>query len=750
MILFAPLQYSVLITAQLNTTPKRLTMAVCMTFLSNSMVYSQQRLAAETLQEQTETVRLPTIDLVAEQDNRIGAVYGYVAQDSTSGSKSATTVLESPQSIAVVTRKQIEMQPGTSTSQALRYSAGVNSERFGGFGGQLDITRIRGIDADYYLDGMRIISNVSTWSPQIDPYSLERIEILRGPSSALYGQGTGGGIVNQISRRPEAESSQQAFVQVGNFNRFEVGFDRTGALNEDASLTYRLTTTALHSKTQVEDTQHKRVYLAPSIAWSPSDQSTWTLLATYSDEPVIPDYNSLPAVALGLNGSRYSQVDRKRNFSDVNFNASSREQYSISSLLSHQFTNEWLLNSNLRYMYINSDTKRTTVYGYRDRQGELWLEGTYGLAPSHSRTLQLDNNMSKKLYWGAWQHQVLIGMDYATGKINHDSYRMDPVVFNPFDPTDYRPDKPIDFADSINNWPYNVRQKFNRFGLYAQDQIELNQWRLTLGGRHDWSILDDDSRNYSPVWTSRRQRDQQWSGRIGLNYIFDLGIAPYISYATSFDPVLGNDYYGQAFAPTKAKQIEVGIKYHPEQSATLLSAAIFQLDQDNVKTSDTQHLGYWTQSGKVRSRGAELQATMALFNQVNLMASYVYLNNELTQDANYQGKSLTQTPKHSASAWLDYRPEFYPLLGWEFGLGLRYLGETWGNPVNSFTVPDVTLIDVAAHYNLEQISPALSGGRVSVRASNLTNKQYVASCTSQMYCFIGQDRVVTASFNYNW
>lgn len=739
-------------TYQFNTAPKRLALAMMLACLGNNTVHSAEQGAEVAGQDHDpqERVLLPVIKLTAEKENSIGPVRGYVAKDTTIGSKTPTNVLENPQSVSVVTRKQMDVQPVTTTSQALRYTAGANSERFGGFGSQLDITRIRGIDADYYLDGMRVISNVSTWSPQVDAYSLERVEVLRGPSSTLYGQGTGGGIINQMSRRPETESSHELFIQAGNFDRYQAGVDSTGALNEDESLSYRFTATALHTKTQVEDTRHKRIYLAPSIRWQPSEQTSWTVLGTYSDEPVIPDYNSLPAVALGLDGSRYPQVDRKRNFSDIDFNASSREQHSLSSLFSHQFNNDWVLNSNLRYMYINSDTKRTTVYGYQDRQGELWLEGTYGLAPSNSTTLQFDNNLSKKINWGDWQHHILLGFDYATGKINNDSYRMDPIAFDPFNPNDYRPHKPIDFSDSMTNWPYNVRQKFNRYGIYVQDQIALNRWRLTLGGRHDWSILNDESRSYSPVWTSRKQHDQQWSGRIGLNYIFDQGIAPYISYATSFDPVLGNDYYGQSFAPTEAKQIELGVKYQPTDTATLLSAALFQLDQDNVKTSDTQHLGYWTQSGKVRSRGIELQATTQLLDQINLMTSYVYVDNELTQDANYQGKSLAQTPKHSASAWIDYSPQYSVLQGWQLGLGVRYLGETWGNPVNSFKVPDTTLFDVAAHYDLGQLSNSLAGSRFSVNASNLTNKKYVASCTSQMYCFIGQDRVVTASFSYQW
>lgn len=716
-----------------------------------STVYAVENTSNQAINDTKKSIiTLDTIVITAKKPETAGAVHGYVAEDSALGSKTRTPILETPQSISVVTRAQIETQPSSSTSQALRYTAGANSERFGGFGGQLDITRIRGIDADYYLDGLRVISNVSTWSPQIDPYSLERIEVLRGPSSVLYGQGTGGGIVNQVSRRPQATAAHEVFVKAGSFDHYEIGLDSTGSLNDDESLMYRFTATGLDSKTQVEDTRHKRVYIAPAITWHPSEKTTWTLLATYSDEPDIPDYNSLPSVALGLNNSRYPQVDRHRNFSDINFNASSREQHSLSSLFEHRFDNDWTLNSNLRYMYVNSDTKRTTVYGYQDRDGQLWFEGTYGLAPSNSTTFQVDNYLSKKFAWGATTQQILLGMDYAQGKINNDSYRMDPIAFDPFAPDNYRPSTKPDFSDSMNNWPYNVRQDFTRIGLYAQNQIGYQNWRLTLSGRHDWSKLDDESRSYSPVWTSNKQSDKKWSGRAGLNYVFDNGFAPYISYSTAFDPVLGNNFYGQAFAPTEATQTELGLKYHPAGSTTLLSAAVFQLEQSNVKTSDTQHLGYWTQSGKVRSKGIELQANTELANNLNLMASYVYLDNELTQDVNYQGKTLAQTPKHSASTWLDYRLDSTALIGLQFGLGLRYLGSTWGDPANSFKVPDATLLDLALNYDLSAVSPRLDGSKLSLNVSNLSNKKYVASCTSQMYCFIGQDRVVTAGLSYKW
>jgi iron complex outermembrane receptor protein len=213
---------------------------------------------------------------------------------------------------------------------------------------------------------------------------------------------------------------------------------------------------------------------------------------------------------------------------------------------------------------------------------------------------------------------------------------------------------------------------------------------------------------------------------------------------------LGSDFRGNAFVPTEAKQTEIGLKYQPPGSSTMLSAALFQLDQTNVKTSDTQHLGYWTQSGKVRSRGVELQAAAELGRGLNLLANYAYLDNTLVKDATYEGRSLAQTPRHSASAWLDYRFAAGPLRGVQLGVGVRYLGSTWGNPSNTFKVPAVTLVDVAGNYELGLLSSALDGAMLSVNISNLGNKKYVASCTSEMYCFIGQDRVMTATLSYRW
>lgn len=682
-------------------------------------------------------------------DERNGPVRGYVAENSRLGTKTNTTLLETPQSISVVTREQLDLQQPGSTSQALRYTAGVNSEKYGGFGGHLDLTRIRGLDADYYLDGLRVISNTGSWTPQVDPFTLERVEVLRGPSSSIYGQGAGGGIVNQVSRKPEDEAVHEVNLQIGNFGRRFVGLDTTGPVNEDRTVLYRLTATGLDARGQLEDVRHKRVYLAPSLTWRPDGRTSWTVLATHSREPEMPNYTSLPAAALGLNNSRYPQVDRGRNYTDMNYAGSSRSQDSLSSLFEHQLGNGWSLSSNLRYMYINAPLQRSVVYGFQDVAAKMFLKNTYEQAPGSSNTFSMDHHVRGNLQWGETRHTALLGLDYASGTVRNSYYSQGPVLADPYGAS-YRPNVTPDFSASRANSPYDVRQAFDRLGFYAQDQIAHDRWRLTLGARYDHSKTDDQTQNYSPSVKTTRQDDRKWSGRAGLSYLLASGLAPYVSYSTAFDPLLGSDHSGKAFVPMETRQAEVGVKYHPTHSKTLLSAALFQLNQTNVKTSDANHLGFNIQAGEARTRGLDLQATTEIVRNLHLIASYTYLDNSLVKDANYQGRSLTQTPRNSASAWLDYRLSHGPLAGLQLGAGMRYLGATYGDPANTFQVPSATLVDLALSYELGLLSPALRGSKFALNVSNIANKQYVASCTSALYCFIGQDRTVTATLNYRW
>lgn len=690
-----------------------------------------------------EAITLEPIVITGEKDDS-----GVVAKTSRVGMKTNASILETPQSVSVVTRNQMDTQNPISTSSALRYTAGATSEAFGAFGSYVDITRIRGIKADYYVDGLRVISNSGSWLPQIDPYTLDRVEVLRGPSSLLYGQGTGGGIVNQVSRRPQDDASHEVSVQFGNFARKHIGIDTTGPLNDDRTLLYRFTASGLDTDGQIEDTEHRRLYLAPSLTWRPNDNASWTILGTYSNEPTIPDYISLPAVLLGLNNSPYPQISRRRNYTDMNFTDSSREQASFSSFFENEFDNGWSFTSNSRYMRTDSNLKRGTVYGFTEVGGVPLLKGYYEDAPAEVGTFSTDNFLSGDFDIGPTTHETLVGFDYSFGNIKNELYTYGPVLFNPY-PDNYRPDVIPDFTAS-RAAPWKVDRDFKRGGIYLQDQIAWNNWLLTLGGRHDWFKSTDETWSYSLKSRVTEYKDSAWSKRFGLSYQFANGLAPYVSYSTAYDPLLESDWQGNAFKPVESKQNEIGIKYSPKGSNMLLSAAVFDLRQTNVKTADALHLGFNMQAGEVRTRGMDLQASMEVTPNINLIAGYTYLDNEILKDTRYKGNSLTQVPKHSASTWLDYRFNEGALAGLKIGGGVRYLGSTFGDPTNNFKVPDATITDLALSYDLVEMSPKLSGAKLNVNVGNLFDKDYVSSCTSQLYCFVGERRTVSASLAYRW
>lgn len=410
--------------------------------------------------ESGEVATLPAVTVTGESlaNERDGATRGYVAEKSRIGTKTNTSILETPQSVSVVTRQQMDLQRPINTSSALRYTAGATSEKFGGFGDYIDLTRIRGVDADYYLDGLRIISNPGSWLPQIDPYLLERIEVLRGPSASIYGQGTGGGVVNQVSRKPQDMASREVFIQYGSFGRKQIGFDATGPVNEDHTLLYRFTASGLDSHGQVEDVRHKRLYLAPSLTWRPNEVTSWTIMATHSREPNLPNYNSLPAAVLGLGNSPYPQINRRRNFTDMNFEDSSRNQNSVSSLFEHDFGNGWSFTSNARYMYIDSSIQRGIVYGYQDVNGLPMLKGTYEQTPAKVNTFSMDNHLRGDFDFGNTEHTLLAGVDYSTGSVKNDLYSFGPILFDPYGPN-YRPNVTPDFTAS-RAAPWRVRQEF--------------------------------------------------------------------------------------------------------------------------------------------------------------------------------------------------------------------------------------------------------------------------------------------------
>ncbi|MGG4663408.1 TonB-dependent siderophore receptor [Providencia vermicola] len=662
---------------------------------------------------------------------------GYAQKNQSAATKNSATLLETPQFVSVIKREQMDTLPSESISQALRYSAGVTSEKFGAFGNGIDFSKIRGFDADYYLDGLRVIGNSGIWGPQIDSWTLNSIEAVHGPSSALYGQGGAGGVINMQSRRPSANESHQIQFQKGNFDNNAVKFDTTGAINDDETLLYRMNGLALSTDSQVNSSKQSRYLLAPSITWQPNEKLNWTVLSQYQHDPHIGHYNTLPAQAIGLLPNPNGKLDFTQNYSDPKHEKSTRTQWSVTSLVDYQISSSVVLKQNMRYSDVDTHIKRDFTRGFL--AGDRLLTAVYQDSPSKSKTFVVDNQLVYNVKTGNIRHELLTGFDYQTGKLDKDWCGSQTVSFDPWIKPHHPEFKPYPISRT------STTQRFDRYGVYLQDQLSWQQWDLILSGRYDWSYLDTEN---NLTHTTQKNDTSAWSQRVGLTYAFENGFSPWISFSDSFDPVLGTDADGKSFIPTESKQAEVGLKYQSDN--LMVSVATYELEQKNVTTHNPLNPDYYNQTGKIRSQGVDFESRMALTPSVNVMLNYAFTDNKITQsqDLSVLNKHPVQVPKHSGSAWVDYRFHSPYFEGALVGVGVRYLGETWGDNTNTFKVPAVWLGDISARYQMDALFPELTGMELGLTISNVTNKSYVASCTSSTYCSIGTNRTLLTTLNY--
>ncbi|EJD6613283.1 TonB-dependent siderophore receptor [Providencia rettgeri] len=706
-----------------NSTLSTVSMLVCTLLYSNTAC-----MAAKT-----------DVLVVTSSENNNDSPRGYANKTQFTATKGSASLLETPQFVSVIKREQMDTLPSESISQALRYSAGVTSEKFGAFGNGIDFSKIRGFDADYYLDGLRVIGNSGIWGPQIDSWTLNSIEAVHGPSSALYGQGGAGGVINMQSRRPSANESHQIQFQKGNFDNDSIKFDTTGALNDSETLLYRMDGLALSTDSQINSSKQSRYLLAPSLTWQPNEKLSLTVLSQYQRDPHIGHYNTLPAQAIGLLPNRNGKLDFTQNYSAPRHEQSERTQWSITSLIDYQITPFITFKQNIRYSDVDTHIKRDFTRGFL--ASDQRLTAVYQDSPSHSKTWVADNQLIYQLDTGPIRHQLLFGFDYQTGQLDKDWWGSQTVSFDPWVKPHHPEFRPYPVSRT------STTQRFDRYGVYLQDQLSWQQWDLLLSGRYDWSYLNTDNNLTN---TTQKNDTSAWSQRVGLTYSFESGFSPWVSVSDSFDPVLGTDAEGKPFIPTESKQTELGIKYQNQSGDLMVSLAAYELEQKNVTTHNPLNPDYYNQTGKIRSRGIDFESRFAITTSLNMMLNYAYTDNKITQsqDLSVLNKHPVQVPKHSGSAWVDYRFHSPYLEGALVGVGVRYLGATWGDNTNTFKVPAVWLGDVSARYQMDALIPELTGMELGVTVSNITNNPYVASCTSSTYCSIGTNRTLFATLNY--
>lgn len=704
------------------------------------------------------TVSLAPVLVQGQGETGTGQTYGVVAEVTRSATKTDTPLLETPQSVSVITQSQIAQQGANTLNQVLRYTPGVAVETRGATATRLDQFTIRGFSATTYLDGLRVFGGRDAL-PQVDAYRLERVDVLKGPSSVVYGQGGPGGVVNQISKRPVDGQINEVGVEFGTNSLLRGMADVGGRLDDEGKFLYRIVGAGYKSDGQQHFTKERRYYVSPSFTYQPSADTRLTVLTHFQHDPDMGAYGSLPAMGTVYelpDGSRFS-----RSFydGDKGFERSDRKHYSLGYDIEHRFNDTFKASQNFRY--VNADAKYRSIYNsaWADPGVYRYLQRGMIGTDVEFEALTLDNNVQADFNTGPFAHKLLLGFDYQ--HIRTDTKSASRWGVSDFNLDTWDPD--YDMGYELPPFTTDQRQKQYQTGLYLQDQIKLGGLSVLLGGRYDWARTTSDSTNLATgVRTHSPQRAQAFTGRAGLLYLFDNGVAPYFSYSESFEPQSGTGWNNQPFDPVEGEQYELGVKYEPPGSRTLLTAAVFDLRRKNLTTTDPDptHIcggGRCSiQAGEVRTRGLELEAKSEPIDGLSVIASYSWLHNVYSKDnpnaagISLKGSQPVAVPKHQASAWVRYELQRGPLAGLGMGAGVRYLGETWGDAANTFRVPGATLFDLGLDYDLGRNQPALKGWQVSLNVANLFDKRYVASCIDENWCWYGYARTVKAAVRYRW
>lgn len=685
-----------------------------------------------------------TLTVTAETQESVTApTKGIVAKESASGTKTATPLRKTPQTISVVTREQMNDQQPASVADALGYSSGVVTN-YRGNSNRNDEVISRGFRyAPKLLDGLHYgLSSENGGAGQLDPWLLERVEMVHGPAGVLYGQVSPGGLLMMTSKRPTAESIHEVKLSTGNRHYGEAAFDFGGKLNDDNTLFYRLNGIANTKSEFVKNSKQQRMAIAPAITWLPNEDTSFTLLTSYQNDPKAGSRNFLPRSGTLYATPEGFTVPYDLNVSDSDFAKSKREQTSIGYSLDHSFNEAVSFTQNLRYSHRNEDYKYL-VYGYD------YSDHVMTRMPQHEETqtneFNVDNQLKGLFETGDVSHTVLGGLDYRYSHIDLKLSRAYGTQYN----LDWTNPGRIDIDENDLALATSTLKTLNQYGVYLQDQMAWNNWNLVLSGREDWSQVRTQDRLAN---TDVTYNDSAFTGRAGLLYAFDNGVSPYISYSTSFEPVLAQPAPGSdPLKPTTGAQTEVGVKFQPVGSNTMMTLSWFDINQKNVLSS-IDGTRYYNQIGKVNSQGIETEIHAQPTPEIKLIAAYTYTDatTKESDTAAEVGHSPAAIPRHAASAWGSYSFLDGALDGLTVGTGVRYVGKAGGDNTGEYYVPHYTLYDAMVKYELGQAVPALKGTSLQFNVQNLTDEHYVASCSNAYACFYGSGRTFVASVDYRW
>ncbi|MDF2798336.1 MAG: ligand-gated channel [Devosia sp.] len=671
------------------------------------------------------TLALPVITIEGQAQDGDDDRASIVARTTTSGSKLATPILDTPATVSVVTAKEIERRDAETTEEVLQYTPGVVTD-FYGSDGRFDYFKIRGLDAFAYRDGLGI--GRPFLGVREEPYAFERVEVVKGANSTAFGLGDPGGSVNYVTKTPRNEQFGEVYVTGGSFGRGEIGGDFGDNITADETLSYRLTGKLRLAGDEYDYANDDEAFAMGGLTWRPSDATKLTVVYDHLRKRYSPNSGGHPVG---------TDFDRDLFFGEPDFNYATLDRDTVSLMFDHDFGSGLTFSSNARY------SNSSDSYGY-----------AYISGPTAGTVAARDFVASE----GAREHFIVDGrLQYETSFGDIDSRSLVGVEHNDDQFTSkgfYGAAPGIDWTDPVYTGapkilPIYADAAYSTKGnaIYLQQELTFSDALIaTVGVRNDWLDLEQTD---NLTGTTFGGDFSEFTKRAGLVYKFTPEVSGFVSYAESAVPAAPYGTPVTTLAPERGQQWEVGVKYQPEAYPALFTASLFTLSKDNITVTVPGTPPTQETLGEVSVSGIDLEAKAELMENLTVTAAYSYMMSEIVEDGatGNAGNQLSRVPNHLASLWVDYTiPSIGSLGEITLGAGARYTGAYFIDDANTTKADAAIIFDAALNYEIQENTT------LQLNVSNIFDEKHAA----QKYVggfgatFYNPGRTISATLKQSW
>ncbi|MEG1707911.1 MAG: TonB-dependent siderophore receptor [Acinetobacter sp.] len=678
---------------------------------------------SDSNQSDTDSSILPTISIQAQKID-----HPYVAQNAASLLKSDAPLFETAQAVSVVTREQLDQKQATTLAEAINGIAGVVSGQRGRRG--WDDFNIRGQSANnqIFIDGLRTSARSAV---AVDLSGIDQVQVLKGPASVNFGQVAPGGLVNLVTKRPEAENFARTDLSYGSYDFKQATFDLNYAPQNTEKGAFRLSGRYADQDDPVDYVYFKNLYISPTYNFDLGEHADLSVIASYQHREY-QRYQGAPLVGTLLPSS-LGKIDSSFFSGDPASDPYKADVYRAGWNFKYDFGNELVFRQNAAVQktemnggFISLQAGGTETAVKRRLEVQDWDYTNY----------TIDQNFQKTFQFGQTTHELLLGFDVMQEKRETLADRCNFASINPFQP---HYNQGCITALSLNSHSITELQDM---GLYARNRIDLgDQWIINLSGRYDWA--KSSSENVLKGTKTDPQDDQAFTGNASVMYLANQFVAPYISYATSFIPNIGTDKNDALFEPEKGKQYEIGMKFQSADQQIQGALSWFDLRRQNILVNDPTDINYQITEGEQTTQGIEAEVNAALSDRWTSSVAYAYTYDSKTTKSTELtaiGERLENTPEHTYSLMTRYRPQ--GVLGWYVGAGITGASATELAGLN-VELPAYTIYNADAGYDTEHW-----GAQLSIR--NLFDKNYYSGVIDNRVVAFGNPRQVNFAVKFKY